>query len=78
MTNPVVAPVTLFQKIQAEIKKFEEEAGADLSAIEAKFKSIFESHAATPEVAAAPPAVAAVLDTTPAAPTGSPASPAAS
>jgi len=67
---------TLFQNIQAEIKKFEADAGADFSALEAKIKALFESHATAPVpvVASAPPAVAvaAVLDTTPAAPATAP------
>jgi len=67
---------TLFQNIQAEIKKFEADAGADFSALEAKIKSLFESHAtvAVPVAPTAAPAVvvATVLDTTPAAPPAEP------
>ena len=68
---------TLFQNIQTEIKKLEADAGADLSALEAKIKALFETHAVsaletktaatpTPEAAVA---VAQVLSTAPAAPT---------
>lgn len=68
--------MTLFQRIQAEIKNLEAEASADFTAFEAKVKALFEKQveiAATPDspVAAAPTpavAVATVLDTTPAAP----------
>ena len=64
--------MTLFQKLQAEIKSLEAEAGIELSAFEAKVKAMFEHHATAPVavVDSAPPAVAvaAVLDTTPAPP----------
>ena len=67
---------TLFQNIQAEIKKFEADAGADFSALEAKIKALFEHHAvsaletktsATPTPDAAV-AVAQALSTAPVAP----------
>ncbi len=64
--------LTLFQKLQAEIRSLEAEAGIELSEFEANVKALFEHHAVAdvPVVASAPPAVAvaAVLDTTPAAP----------
>lgn len=64
-------PQTLWQKIQAEIKSLEAEAGIQLSAFEAKLKAHFETHAAAavPDtVSGTTQTVAAVLDTTPAAP----------